>query len=164
MPGAERIHCLQDILKENEWAGAVLFHSRDIVYYANTAQPSYLVIRPDEYMLFVRRGYEIAVGESWLDAGRIVDERSLGKIIQTMFPGPAFPGEQIGTEMDLLTFLQAGALNRALNGRKLCRHLPPCSPAANDKRGERSPKHQESLLGSSLRASGGSFRIAPRHK
>ena len=120
MPGAERIHCLQDILKENEWAGAVLFHSRDIVYYANTAQPSYLVIRPDEYMLFVRRGYEIAVGESWLDAGRIVDERSLGKIIQTMFPGPAFPGEQIGTEMDLLTFLQAGALNRALNGRKLC--------------------------------------------
>ncbi len=119
MPGAERIHRLQDILKGNGLSGAVLFHSRDVFYYTNTAQPSYLVIRPDEYMLFVRRGYDNAVSESWLDAGRIVDERSLEKIIQTMFPGPLFPGESIGTELDLLTVVQARALNRAFNGRKL---------------------------------------------
>jgi Xaa-Pro aminopeptidase len=120
MPGAERIHCLQNILKDNGLAGAVLFHSRDVYYYTNTAQPAYLVIRPDQYMLFVRRGYDIAIGESWLDAGRIANERSLGKIIQTMFPGPALPGEKIGTELDLLTILQARVLNRAFNGRKLC--------------------------------------------
>ncbi|MGA2940234.1 MAG: Xaa-Pro peptidase family protein [Syntrophobacteraceae bacterium] len=120
MPGAERIHRLQDILKGNGVAGALLFHSRDVCYYTNTAQPSYLVIGPDEYMLFVRRGYDIAVAESWLDAGRIVNERSLEKIIQTMFPGPRFPGEKIGTELDLLTIVQARALNRAFNGRKLC--------------------------------------------
>jgi len=45
MPGAERIHCLQDILKDNGLAGAVLFHSGDVYYYTNTAQPSYPVIR-----------------------------------------------------------------------------------------------------------------------
>ncbi len=120
MAGAERIHRLQDILKDNGLTGAVLFHSRDVYYYTNTAQPSYLVIRPDEYMLFVRRGYDIAVSESWLDAGRIENEKSPGKIIQTMFPGSALPGEKIGTELDLLTIPNARVLNRALNGRKLC--------------------------------------------
>lgn len=119
MPGAERIHCLQEILKDDGVTGGILFHSRDVCYYTNTAQPSYLAIRPDEYMLFVRRGYDIAVAESWLDAGRIVNERSLEKIIQTMFPGPGFPGEKIGTELDLLTIPQARALNRSFNGRKL---------------------------------------------
>ncbi len=119
MPGAERIHHLQDILKDNGMAGAVLFHSRDIYYYTNTAQPSYLLIRPDEYMLFVRRGYDIAVEQSWLDAARIVSERSMEKIIPAMFPGPGFSGDKIGTEMDLMTVVQANAFHRALGGRKL---------------------------------------------
>jgi Xaa-Pro aminopeptidase len=120
MPGAERILCLQDTLKDDGLAGAVLFHSRDVFYYTSTAQPSYLVVRPDDYMLFVRRGYDIAIVESWLEAERISSESSLDKIVQTMFPGPALPGERIGTELDLLTIFQARALNRAFNGRKLC--------------------------------------------
>jgi len=119
MPGAERIHYLQDILKDNGLAGAVLFHSRDVYYYTNTAQPSYLVISPDEYMLFVRRGHDIALREAWLDAGQIATERNLEKIIQTMFHGPGLSGEKIGTELDLLTIPQARALNQALYGRKL---------------------------------------------
>ncbi len=119
MPETRRVRCLQQILQNEGLAGAVLFHSRDIVYYTNTAQPSYLVIRPDDYMLFVSRGYDIALGEAWLDAGQIAAGRNLEKIIQAMFPGPGVPGEKIGTELDLLTIPRARALNRALSGRKL---------------------------------------------
>jgi Xaa-Pro aminopeptidase len=43
----------------------------------------------------------------------------LEKIIEIMFPGSGFPGEKIGTELDLLTIPQARALNRILSGRKL---------------------------------------------
>jgi Xaa-Pro aminopeptidase len=115
----ERISHLQGIIQNHGLAGAVLFHSRDIVYYTNTAQPSFLVIRPDDYMLFVRRGLDFALNESWLDAGRIAGERSLEKVIETMFPWPGLAGEKIGTELDLLTIPQARVMNRALNGRGL---------------------------------------------
>ncbi len=119
MSQRDRIHDLQDVLKENGLTGAVLFYSRDVFYFTNTAQPSYLIIRPDEVMLFVRRGYDIVLSETWLDAGQISTERNLEKIISIMFPGGGLPGEKIGTELDLLTIPQARALNRALNGRKL---------------------------------------------
>jgi Xaa-Pro aminopeptidase len=119
MPETARIRYLQEILRNEGLAGAVLFHSRDIFYYTNTAQPSYLVILPDEYALFVRRGYEIALAETWVDAGQIASEGNLENIIRAMFPGPGVPGEKIGTELDLLTIPRARALNRALRSRKL---------------------------------------------
>lgn len=119
MPKTARIRHFQGVLQNERLAGAILFHSRDVFYYTNTAQPSYLIIRPDDYKLFVRRGYDIAVKETWLDPGRIAGEGRLEKIIQIMFPGSAFPGEKIGTELDLLAIPQARVLNRALSGRKL---------------------------------------------
>jgi Xaa-Pro dipeptidase len=118
MTSNERIHVLQNILRATGLAGAVLFHSRDTFYYTGTAQPSWLAVLPDDYTLFVRRGYEIALGESWLEPSRIRSAKNLDAVVKTMFPGPN-PGEVIGTELDLLTIPQARALNRALRGRTL---------------------------------------------
>ncbi len=73
----ERIRCLQDILRDNGLAGAILFNSRDIFYYTNNGAAFLLVVRPEEFKLFVRRGYDIALRESWLHSGRISDERRL---------------------------------------------------------------------------------------
>jgi len=96
MPGAERIYCLQEILKVMGWQEGFSFTQGRLLL--REYGPAFLSGHPsDEYMLFVRRGYDIAVAESWLDAGRIVNERSLEKIIQTMFSGPGLPGEKIGT-------------------------------------------------------------------
>lgn len=119
MRRAERIRDFQDILRNDGLAGAILYYSRDIFYFTGTAQPSYLVIRPDEYKLFVRRGFEVAQNEVWLNAEQISSEGNLGKIIEQCFPGPAHPGEKIGTELDMLTIPHARALNRALKGPKL---------------------------------------------
>ncbi|HYA40782.1 MAG TPA: Xaa-Pro peptidase family protein [Syntrophobacteraceae bacterium] len=119
MSKSERLRFLQQTLRNAGLEGAILFHSRDVFYYTNTAQPSYLVVCPDEYMLFARRGFEIAVRETWLDKGQVAAEGNPERIIRRMFPGPGFSGKPIGTELDLLTIPHARALNKALKGRKL---------------------------------------------
>ena len=114
-----RILLLQSFLKDSGLTGAVLFYSRDVFYYTNTAQPSYLIVRPDDYMLFVRRGFDTALRESWLEAGRISSGKNPEAAVQSFFPGPALPGEKVGTELEMLTIPHARTLNRSLNGRKL---------------------------------------------
>jgi hypothetical protein len=52
-----RIKILQNKMGELELCGVLLFYSRDILYYTGTAQPSYLVVLPDDYFLFVRSGF-----------------------------------------------------------------------------------------------------------
>jgi len=100
-------------------AGALLVYSRDVFYYTGTAQPSYLVILPDDYTLFVRRGYEISLQESWLDDGKISSERDLDEIVRRMFKSDGRARQAIGTELDLAPLPQVRELNHALQGRKL---------------------------------------------
>jgi len=70
MEKTDRIKVLQDKIQSEELCGALLFYSRDIFYYTGTAQPSYLVLLPQDYFLFVRSGFEFAlkdvfIGEDW---------------------------------------------------------------------------------------------------
>jgi Xaa-Pro aminopeptidase len=106
------------MIRERSLGGAILFHSRDVYYYSGTAQPAYLVVLPDDYRLFVRRGYETAAGESGYERERIVQEGSLEAIARRMFPGEE-PGMKVGTEMDVLTLSQARAMERVLGMREL---------------------------------------------
>lgn len=114
----ERIEQLQQVLRERRLAGALLFYSRDILYYTGTAQPAYFVVLPDDHRLFVRRGYAFACSECALDSERVVAESSIAKICAQMFPG-AGAGEKVGSELDLLSVAQAGGVQRALNQREL---------------------------------------------
>ena len=118
MPYPNRIRSLQEKISEQGLAGAILFYSRDVYYYSGTAQPAYLVVLPDDYRLFVRRGYEIARMESGYEKERIVKGASLEAIAQQMFPGQG-QGAKVGTELDVLTVPQARNMNQALGMREL---------------------------------------------
>lgn len=113
-----RIQQLQETIRERRLAGAVLFHSRDVLYYTGTAQPAYLVVLPKDYVLFVSRGYDFAQRDCRLPAGRMVAEGKIDQICRRMFPGPG-AGAPVGTEFDLLTVPHARRLEEALRGRKL---------------------------------------------
>lgn len=113
-----RINLLQEAIRDRGLTGAILFYSRDIYYYTGTSQPAYLVVLPDTYRLFVRRGYDIALRESGLEAGRIQDEGNPLAIMARMFPGSG-TGEKVGTELDMLTVSHAQSLSRNLGGREL---------------------------------------------
>ncbi len=115
----KRIRHLQEVINDMGLTGALLLYSRDVFYYTGTAQPSYLVILPDDYMLFVRRGYEIALQESWLEDHKIAGERDLNAIIRRMFP-PIGQGRQaIGIEFDVVPLMLVRELNHAVQRRKL---------------------------------------------
>lgn len=118
MEFAQRIGKLQEVIRERHLAGAILFYSRDVYYYTGTAQPSYLIVLPNEYVLFVRRGCEFAQMESDLEATRIITGKSMKSVCERMFPG-AGCGDKVGVEMDLLTVRQAENLRSYLREREL---------------------------------------------
>ncbi len=100
-----RIRILQDKMLEGELSAAVLFYSRDVLYYTGTARPSYLVVFPQEYFLFVRNGFEFALSEAFIPRERIREERRLENIFEEVFP--RLPtNKKIGTELDILTVEQ----------------------------------------------------------
>jgi Xaa-Pro dipeptidase len=118
MPHRSRILHLQEKIRQRGLEGAILFYSRDVYYYTGTAQPVYLVVLPDDYRLFVRRGYETVKTESGLEKERIVNEGSLQAIAEWTFPGEG-RNTKVGTELDVLTVLQARSMNRSLGMREL---------------------------------------------
>ena len=72
MNHSNRIRVLQEAIGKAGVAAAVLHYSRSTLYYAGTAQPSLLVITPDDHCLVVLRGLEFVRAESQLDRSRIV--------------------------------------------------------------------------------------------
>ncbi len=118
MDPRQRLKDLQNSLRDYKLVGAILFHSRDIFYYTGTAQPAFLLILPDEYRLFVRRGFEIARKESFLESVCLVEGKDLSSAISHMFPGLG-TGESVGTELDLISFTQMNFFKQALGDRKL---------------------------------------------
>lgn len=95
-----RLKQLQLKLSELGMAGAILFYSRDLLYYTGTAQPSYLVVFPDDYKLFVKSGYHFALRGTFLEPSRIKSERSLTRVFQEIKSG--FETNRIGIELDVL--------------------------------------------------------------
>lgn len=111
-----RIKHLQNIIRDRGLEGVLLLYSRDIFYYTGTAQPGCFIVLPDDYMLFIRRGYEYALQETDLDEKNVVSEKDIKKICQQMFPNAK---KKIGTELDILTVKQSYSLNKALNHAEL---------------------------------------------
>ena len=75
MAHEERIKSLQERIKEQGLGGALLFYSRDVFYYTGTAQPSYLVVLPEDYFLYVRSGFEFASNDVFIEKDKIKEER-----------------------------------------------------------------------------------------
>jgi len=103
-----RISHLQDILLKKNISAAILFYSRDIFYYAGTAQPALFLVLPDYNHLVVRHGLDFAredlegknihlsEGKGWESIFQLLEERGVKE-------------GTIATELDLLptkTFFQ----------------------------------------------------------
>ena len=80
MDRQDRIGLLQRRIKDKGLGCALLFYSRDIFYYTGTAQPSYLLVLPDDYFLFVRSGNDFAVKDVFISTEHIQEERKLETI------------------------------------------------------------------------------------
>jgi len=117
-----RIKYLQDMLKEEGLGCALLFYSRDIFYYTGTAQPSYLVVLPNEYLLYVRSGFEFAVNEVFIEKEKIREERRLENIYQEL--APKLQHRKIATELDVLTAIQFSKFQEIFSGYEFVNGTP----------------------------------------
>ena len=111
-----RIKILQDRIVEQELGGVLLFYSRDILYYTGTAQPSYLVVLPDDYFLFVRSGFEFAMDDVFVNKEKVREERRLGNIFKEMFSGRELGSKRIGAELDIVTVEQFKEMEKIFSG------------------------------------------------
>jgi len=101
MEHKDRIKFLQDKVQEQELCGALLFYSRDIFYYTGTAQPSYLVVLPEDYFLFVRSGFDFALDDVFIGKDKMKEERRLENIYKEIF-SKLQSKNKIATELDIL--------------------------------------------------------------
>jgi len=111
-----RIRLLQRRLAEEGLDAALLVYSRDILYYTGTAQPSCLLVTPDDYTLYVRSGFEFAVQDIFIGREKLAEERRLEKILAGALSRLAGKQGKIGTELDILTAEQFEALRKASPG------------------------------------------------
>ena len=109
-----RIDLLQEKLKEQQLDGALLFYSRDVLYYTGTTQPSYLVVLPDEYMLFIRSGIEFALNEVFIEKERVRQDRRLENIYREI--SSRLKGKRIATELDILPAAQFFEFQKIFSG------------------------------------------------
>ena len=117
-----RIAELQQTLIREGIDAAWLTYSRDIFYYTGTAQPSVLVITPEDYSLFVRYGIDYALQESFLDKARIIEERRTD-ILKT-FLDERLSCKRIGTQLDVLPVTHYMGLQKALSSYEIVNISP----------------------------------------
>ena len=117
---SQRIRTLQNLLVKSGMAAAVVWYSRDLLYYTGTCQPSWLVILPDTYRLFVRSGYEEAKRQVTIGTDRLEEERDAERLVPYLRDHGVAQGSIIGMELDVLP----------VNiGRQWCNRIPDCSLA-----------------------------------
>jgi len=114
MASRERIGLLQERLKEQQLGGALLFYSRDVFYYTGTAQPSYLVVLPDDYMLYIKSGIDFALNEVFIERERLREDRRLENIYREI--SSRLKGKKIGTELDVLPTAQFFEFQKIFSG------------------------------------------------
>jgi Xaa-Pro aminopeptidase len=109
----KRIKVLQKRLADGGIDAALLVYSRDVLYYTGTAQPSCLVVTPDDYTLYIRSGLEFAVQDVFIGREKLAEERRLEKVLAGALSRLAGKSVKIGTELDILTAEQFEAFRKA---------------------------------------------------
>jgi Xaa-Pro dipeptidase len=97
-----RIEKLRNTLNEMELDAALVWYSRDVLYYTGTAQPSVLAILPDSYRLFVKSGVERARRDVFIDLDRVEPVRGMARIFDGLRDLGLKPNPRVGTELDVL--------------------------------------------------------------
>jgi Xaa-Pro aminopeptidase len=86
------------------------------MYYTGTAQPSYLVVLPDDYFLFVRSGVDFALNDVFINREKVREERRLANIFKEIFSGQGLESKKIGTELDIVTAEQFKDMEKIFSG------------------------------------------------
>ena len=111
----DRITALQGTLTDNGLDAALIIYSRNILYYTGTAQPSYLLVKPDDYRLFVRSGYDFALRDVFIGHDKITEERRLEKIVPMLSTAVEGERRRIGLELDILTAEQSESFRKVFS-------------------------------------------------
>ncbi|MFZ5584508.1 MAG: M24 family metallopeptidase [Thermodesulfobacteriota bacterium] len=101
MERAARIAGLRARLDQAGLDAALLWQSRDLLYYAGSAEPGMLLVWPGGWRLFVRGSLERVRRDSWLDPAGLAPQRDQGRILAeaaSLLPHNAV----VGTELDVL--------------------------------------------------------------
>jgi Xaa-Pro dipeptidase len=98
----QRIRTLQDLLAKSGMAAAIVWYSRDLLYYTGTCQPSWLVVLPDACRLFVRGGYEEAKRQVTIGTDQMEEERDAKRLVHYLHDRGVAKGSIIGIELDVL--------------------------------------------------------------
>ena len=141
MAHEDRINSLQKELANNGLCGILLFYSRDIIYYTGTAQPSYLVVLPEDYFLFVRSGIDFALNDIFVNKEKVREERRLGNIFKEIFSGQESGSKKIGTELDILTAEQFKDMEKTFTGYEFVN----ASPIVLEQRKRKDPSEIEKI-------------------
>ena len=141
MAREDRIKILQKEVGNNGLVGILLLYSRDIMYYTGTAQPSYLVVLPDDYFLFVRSGMDFALNDIFVNKEKIREERRLGNIFKEIFSGRGSGSKKIGTELDILTAEQFKDMEKTFSGYEFVN----ASPLVLEQRKRKDPSEIEKI-------------------
>ncbi|MRR37971.1 aminopeptidase P family protein, partial [bacterium] len=112
----KRIKIFQRRLLDGGIDAALLVYSRDVLYYTGTAQPSCLLVTPDDYTLYVRSGFEFAVQDVFIGREKLAEERRIEKVLAGALSRLAGRPGKIGTELDILTAEQYESLRKACPG------------------------------------------------
>ena len=137
----KRIGVLQRKLAEKGLDAALLVYSRDVFYYTGTAQPSCLLVTPDDYTLYVRSGLDFAVQDVFIGREKLLEERRLEKIITGALSRLTGKPATIGMELDIVTAEQFEALRKACPGV----HFVNISPVTLEQRKVKGPGEIERL-------------------
>lgn len=116
MEHVKRLETLQRQIADQGLVGALIGYSRNIFYYTGTAQPSYLVVLPDEYSLYVRSGLDFALQEILIPKQKVKEERRLEKISEVFLKRMEPSGSRIGVELDILTAEQFLNMEKLFSG------------------------------------------------
>lgn len=96
-----RIPDLQRRMAEEGIDAALILYSRDLLYYAGTTQPSFLLVTKGHHALFVRWGMEFVLRETWLDPKAIHPWGGYSDVARFLH-GHGLERGLIGLEMDVL--------------------------------------------------------------
>jgi Xaa-Pro dipeptidase len=97
----KRISDLQERMVDFGISVIFLNYSRSVFYYSGTAQPSILVITPNDYQLIVTSGIDFAVEETWLMSDRLISGRGYEDAKEQLRRWGVNQG-RLGMELDIL--------------------------------------------------------------
>ena len=107
-----RLQCIQEMMVQDGFEGALLFQNLDRFYFSGTMQPGVLFLQPqEEPILFIRKNIDRAREESSLE--KIVPLNSLRDLPATILEMDLPLPQTLGLELDILpaqTYLQIETL------------------------------------------------------